>query len=302
MSEQSTVLVVGATGSIGVHVVREALTRGRHVRALVRDASRAARVPEGAEIVIGDLTSAETLADAVAGIGSVVFVHGSHGGHGVAEKVDYGAVANVITVLDGRLVRIALMTAVGTTDRANEGHDWKRRAERLVRASGNRYTVVRPGWFDYNAPDERHIVQRSVGVIHRRRAGPVLAMTRVRSPTSARRSCGREKPPGTRRLSHTRMDFVWIDVPFAYNVLRNLGILDGAKPAKIREPQTGEQNGADVAAARGRAGLSQKELVAQMSERGFPWTQATVSQIEKGERPLRLSEADHLAELIRFRT
>ncbi|MEA1262255.1 SDR family oxidoreductase [Microbacterium sp. STF-2] len=160
MTEQSTVLVVGATGSIGVHVVREALTRGRHVRALVRDASRAARVPEGAEIVIGDLTSAETLADAVAGVGSVVFVHGSHGGRGVAEKVDYGAVANVLTVLDGRPVRIALMTAVGTTDRANEGHDWKQRAERLVRASGNRYTVVRPGWFDYNAPDERHIVFR----------------------------------------------------------------------------------------------------------------------------------------------
>lgn len=84
--------------------------------------------------------------------------------------------------------------------------------------------------------------------------------------------------------------------------LRNLGILDGAKPAKIREPQTDEQNGADVTAARGRAGLSQKELAAQMSELGFTWTQATVSQIEKGERPLRLSEADHLAELIRFRT
>ena len=84
--------------------------------------------------------------------------------------------------------------------------------------------------------------------------------------------------------------------------LRNLGILDGAKLAKIREPQTDEQNGADVAAARGRAGLPQKELAAQMSERGFPWTQATVSQIEKGERPLRLTESDHLAELIRFRT
>ena len=84
--------------------------------------------------------------------------------------------------------------------------------------------------------------------------------------------------------------------------LRNLGILDGAKPAKIREPWTDEQNGADVTAARGRVGLSQKELAARMSELGFAWPQATVSQIEKGERPLRLSEADHLAELIRFRT
>lgn len=84
--------------------------------------------------------------------------------------------------------------------------------------------------------------------------------------------------------------------------LKNLGILDGARPAKIREPRTDEQNGADVTAARGSAGLSQKELAAQMSKRGFPWTQATVSQVEKGERPLRLTESDHLAELIRFRT
>lgn len=85
--------------------------------------------------------------------------------------------------------------------------------------------------------------------------------------------------------------------------LRNLGILDGAKPAKIRTPQTEEQIGAEVATAREKLpGLSQKGLAIAMTSRGFKWSQATVSQIEKGERPLRLSEADHLAELIRFRT
>lgn len=85
--------------------------------------------------------------------------------------------------------------------------------------------------------------------------------------------------------------------------LRNLGILDGAKAAKIREPQTEEQIGAEVQAAREKMpGLSQKGLALVMATRGFKWSQATVSQIEKGERPLRLSEADHLAELIRFRT
>lgn len=84
--------------------------------------------------------------------------------------------------------------------------------------------------------------------------------------------------------------------------LRNLGILDGAKPAKIREPQTEEQIGADMATARKAAGMSQEELAVAMTGRRFKWSQATVSQIEKGERPLRLSEADHLAELIRFRT
>jgi uncharacterized protein YbjT (DUF2867 family) len=160
-----TVLVVGATGSIGVHVVREASTRGHHVRALARTASRAARIPTGAEIVIGDLTATDSLAAAVEDIDAVVFVQGSHGTPGEAERVDYGAVRNVLTALRGRPVPIALMTAVGTTDRANEGHDWKRRAERLVRASGNEYTIVRPGWFDYNAPDQRRIVMRQ-GDLH----------------------------------------------------------------------------------------------------------------------------------------
>jgi uncharacterized protein YbjT (DUF2867 family) len=56
------------------------------------------------------------------------------------------------------------MTAIGVTNRtgaynrATEVHDWKRRSERLVRASGLPYTIVRPGWFDYNSPDEHRLV------------------------------------------------------------------------------------------------------------------------------------------------
>ena len=37
-------------------------------------------------------------------------------------------------------------------------HDWKRRGERLVRTSGLPYTIVRPGWFDYNARDQHRLV------------------------------------------------------------------------------------------------------------------------------------------------
>ena len=61
-------------------------------------------------------------------------------------------------------VRIALMTTIGVTERLSswnqrtEVHDWKRRSERLVRASGHIYTIVRPGWFDYNNDDEHRIV------------------------------------------------------------------------------------------------------------------------------------------------
>ena len=98
-------------------------------------------------------------------VDAVVFTHGSHGSGRVgAETVDYGGVRNVLTALAGRQVRIVLMTAIGITNRASaynrstQSNDWKRRAERLVRASGHPYTIVRPGWFDYGAPDQRRIV------------------------------------------------------------------------------------------------------------------------------------------------
>ena len=82
------------------------------------------------------------------------------------------------------------LTAIGVTDREGdynrrtEAHDWKRRGERLVRVSGLPYTIVRPGWFDYNKPNEhrlvllqgdrRHAGDSSDGVIARHQIAEVL--------------------------------------------------------------------------------------------------------------------------------
>jgi uncharacterized protein YbjT (DUF2867 family) len=160
MTHPVSVLVVGATGSIGRLVVQEALAHGYDVSALVRGEDRQRLLPAGATAVIGDLTRLETLGAAVDGIDGVVFTHGSQGGKAEMEAVDYGGVRNVLTALGRRPARIALMTLIGITNRNSSynrstlGPDWKRRSERLVRASGRPYTIVRPGWFDYNAPDE----------------------------------------------------------------------------------------------------------------------------------------------------
>lgn len=51
-----------------------------------------------------------------------------------------------------------LLTARVVNIISGEVHDWKRRAERLVRASGHPYTIVRPGWLDYNNHDQYRIV------------------------------------------------------------------------------------------------------------------------------------------------
>jgi uncharacterized protein YbjT (DUF2867 family) len=195
MSESGkTVLVVGATGSIGRLVVEEAVRQGYVVRALVRTPSKARKFPAQVEVISGDVTHPETLTAAVDGVDAIVFTLGSDGAGKVgAETVDCGGVRNVLAALGSRTARIALMTSIGVTNRngsynrSTESHDWKRRAERLVRASGRPYTIVRPGWFDYNKADEHQLVflqgdtrqagDSSDGVIARSQIAEVLVQS-----------------------------------------------------------------------------------------------------------------------------
>ena len=159
--------------------------------ALVRTPEKARKLPHEAQAVIGDVTRPDKLPDAVDGIDAVVFTLGSDGtGKVGAENVDYGGVRNVLLALGSRRPRIALMTSIGVTNRtvsynrSTEAHDWKRRSERLVRASGLPYTIVRPGWFDYNKSDEHRLVllqgdtrqagNSSDGAVSRRQIAEVL--------------------------------------------------------------------------------------------------------------------------------
>ena len=205
MSEQKkTVLVVGATGSIGRYVVEVALEHGYSVRALVRDPAKAKPFPKEVQVFQGDVTRPETIPPAVAGIDAVVFTLGSDGqGKAGAESIDYGGVRNVLVAIGSHPVRIALMTSIGVTNRnssynrSTEAHDWKRRSERLVRASGMPYTIVRPGWFDYNGPkehklvllqgDTRHTGTPKDGVIARRQIAEVLVGS-LSSPGATRKT------------------------------------------------------------------------------------------------------------------
>lgn len=188
---QMKVLVIGATGSVGRLVAEEALRKNHKVRALLRNASRAARLSSDVEVVVGDVTKPETLAAALDGIDAVVLTLNADGqGKEAAEAVYYRGIRDLLVTIADRPVRIAFMTTIGVTERnghynrTNEGHDWKRRAERLVRRSGLPYTVVRPGWFDYNAPDQhrlvflqgdrRHAGTPSDGVVSRQQIAEVL--------------------------------------------------------------------------------------------------------------------------------
>lgn len=61
-----TILVTGATGNVGRHLVEQLLRAGQSVRALTRNAANA-QLPDAAEVVVGDLQRPETLAATMEG-------------------------------------------------------------------------------------------------------------------------------------------------------------------------------------------------------------------------------------------
>lgn len=155
----TTVVVIGATGQIGRLVVEQALADGVSVRAQTRAAARARTVlPEGAEVYEADPTDAATLCPLLADADAVVLTHGTDSdGHGGRTFYDV-VVAVLAATAEAPGTRLALMTSMNVS-RVPADYEflaWKRRAERLLRASGRPYAIVRPGWFGYqDAADHR---------------------------------------------------------------------------------------------------------------------------------------------------
>jgi uncharacterized protein YbjT (DUF2867 family) len=113
MTAATHVLVLGGTGGIGRLVVARLLELGDEVRVVTRDVDRAhGAVPAGAELVAGDLSDVGSISAALDGVDAVVLTHGAPYGSGDYEAADYGAVPTLLDALDGRQVRVALMSSI----------------------------------------------------------------------------------------------------------------------------------------------------------------------------------------------
>src|SRR3954452_121688 len=79
-----TILLTGATGYIGGRLAPELLAHGHRVRCLVRNPDKA-DLPDGAEVIKGDLSSGEGLHEALQGADVAYYLVHSMGGGGSAD-------------------------------------------------------------------------------------------------------------------------------------------------------------------------------------------------------------------------
>ncbi|MBK3530496.1 NAD(P)H-binding protein [Streptomyces sp. MBT67] len=143
-----TILVTGATGTVGRRVVEQLLERGEHVRALTRDPERA-EFPAGVEVVGGDLEDPASLVPALRG------VTGLH-------LITFGGALFAPLETADEILALAKEAGVRRVTVLHGGGDTP--METAVRASDFVWTVVMPVEFMANALEWAPAI-RSEGVV-----------------------------------------------------------------------------------------------------------------------------------------
>src|SRR5579864_2852528 len=139
------ILVIGATGRTGRHVLSQLPRTGVRVRALVRN-PQAAGLPPHVEVVRGDLTLPESLDECLDGIDSVFLVW----------TAPPATVAPALERIAKHARRIVFLSSPYKTahpffQQPNPVRALHAEVERLIEASGRQWTFLRPGMFAANA-------------------------------------------------------------------------------------------------------------------------------------------------------
>lgn len=138
------VLVTGATGTVGRHVVSQLLATDVRVRALTRDPS-VANLPNGVDLRRGDLTVSESLDACLDGVDVVFLVW----------TAQPDAVSNAVDRIARYARRIVFLSSPHQTphplfQQPNPLAAMHAEIERRIQASGVDWTFLRPGMFAAN--------------------------------------------------------------------------------------------------------------------------------------------------------
>jgi uncharacterized protein YbjT (DUF2867 family) len=144
-------LVVGATGTLGRQVARQALDKDYEVRCLVRNPNKATFLKEwGAELVKGDLCERETLAPALEGVDAVIDAATARITDNLsARQVDWEGKVNLIqAVKEAGIERYIFFSILNAAEHPEVPlMDIKRCTELFLQESGLNYTILQLAGF-----------------------------------------------------------------------------------------------------------------------------------------------------------
>ncbi|NUT96760.1 MAG: NAD(P)H-binding protein [Saccharothrix sp.] len=135
-----TILVTGATGNVGRHVVAQLVKEGAEFRALTRNPDKAG-LPAGVETVKGDLARPDELP--LDGVTAVFLL-------AVLESVDAAGLAAALLDRARDLRRVVFLSSDAVTAQRPGSYELHESVEKVVEASGREWTHVRPGEFMSN--------------------------------------------------------------------------------------------------------------------------------------------------------
>jgi uncharacterized protein YbjT (DUF2867 family) len=136
-----TILVTGATGNVGRHVVDQLVQRGAPVRALVRNPAKA-DFPAGIDVVQGDLLDVDALRGAFDGVSTLFLLNGV-----VPDEFTQALVA-LNVARDAGVERVVYLSVIHSDVYVNVPHfAGKFGVERMIEQMGFSATVLRPAYF-----------------------------------------------------------------------------------------------------------------------------------------------------------
>ncbi len=150
-------LVIGATGTVGAHVVRALEERGVAARAFVRDRERAARVlGEDVELAVGDLADPHSMERALRGTDRMFLACGNVRGQVELERAAIDA---------ARAAGLALVVKLSGPRAAVDSpllfERWHGEVERHLLRSGLPWVLLRPSAYMTNLLADVETVQRT---------------------------------------------------------------------------------------------------------------------------------------------
>jgi len=136
-----TILVIGATGRVGRHVVDQLLQRDARVRVLTRDRAKAA-FPAEVEVVQGDLLDIAALRAAFSGVSTVFLLNAVTGDEFTQ------AIITLNVAREAGVDRVVYLSVFGAERAVNVPHfAVKSGAERMLEQMGFGATILRPTYF-----------------------------------------------------------------------------------------------------------------------------------------------------------